>query len=113
MQTVEGTGKDAKFGDLIALLERQAARYGDKPVYSYLDRQLRLTATITFAELYDQAAALAATLQALGLSDKSVVMLYLPGKDFPVAFWGAILAGVCPVPVAKPRGRDWGVIERI
>lgn len=105
--------KHAECGDLIALLERQAARYGDRPVYSYLDRQLRLTASISFAELYDQAIALAAALQALGLSGKTVVMLYLPGKDFPVAFWAAILAGVCPVPVTRPRGRDWSVIERI
>lgn len=113
MQPIEAMDQRAEFANLITLLEQQAVRHGDKPVYSYLDRQLRITASISFAELYEQAIVLAATLQALGLSGRTALMLYSPGKDFPVAFWAAILAGVCPVPVARPRGRDWSVIERI
>lgn len=113
MRAVEENSNSTQFPDLIALLEQQALRYGDKPVYSHLDRQLQATASISFRELYEQAVKLAATLQALGLGGRNLLMLYLPGKDFPVAFWGAILAGACPVPVARPRGRDWDVIERI
>src|SRR5690554_1457660 len=112
MQAVE-VRQHGEITDLVTLLARQAARYGDKPVYSYLDRQLRVTTRITFAQLYAKACVLAGALRAQGLHGKPLLMLYLPGQDFPVAFWAAILAGACPVPLARPRGRDWSVIERI
>ncbi len=55
---------------------------------------------LTYAELHAESARFAAGLTAEGIGrERRVALLMLDTVDFPIAFWGAIRAGVVPVPV--------------
>ncbi|HET6185036.1 MAG TPA: benzoate-CoA ligase family protein [Acetobacteraceae bacterium] len=56
--------------------------------------------TLSYAELHVQSARFAAALRAAGVRrEERVALLLLDTVDFPVAFWGAIRAGIVPVPI--------------
>ena len=55
---------------------------------------------LTYGELADATRRFAGALQAAGIArEQRVVLLMLDTIDFPIAFWGAIRAGVVPVPI--------------
>jgi acyl-CoA synthetase (AMP-forming)/AMP-acid ligase II len=55
---------------------------------------------LTYGELADASARFAGGLRAAGIGrERRLLMLMLDTVDFPVAFWGALRAGVVPVPV--------------
>ncbi len=57
-------------------------------------------AELTYGELSGEAARFAGALAARGIrQEERIMMLCLDTVDFPVVFWGAIRAGVVPVPV--------------
>lgn len=58
---------------------------------------------LSYRELWQKAAALAARLQELELQDERVLLMYPPGMDFVVAFFGCLLARVVAVPVYPPE----------
>jgi len=67
---------------------------GDRVAFTDPWRQL------TYAGLRDASARFAAGLRAAGIRrEQRIVLLMLDTIDFPVAFWGAIRAGVIPVPI--------------
>jgi 4-hydroxybenzoate-CoA ligase len=56
--------------------------------------------SLTYGELQAQSGRFAAALGAAGIGrERRLAMLMLDTADFPVAFWGAIRAGVVPVPI--------------
>ena len=56
--------------------------------------------TLTYGELQTATCRFGRGLQTLGLRPESrIVLLMLDTVDFPVAFWGAIRAGIIPVPL--------------
>jgi 4-hydroxybenzoate-CoA ligase len=56
--------------------------------------------TLTYAELDAAATRFAAGLAAAGIErERRIALVMLDTVDFPVAFWGAIRAGVIPVPI--------------
>jgi acyl-CoA synthetase (AMP-forming)/AMP-acid ligase II len=58
------------------------------------------TRSLTYAQLQERSYRFAAALKALGLREENRVILVFPDTvDYPVAFWGAIRAGIVPVPV--------------
>ena len=55
---------------------------------------------MTYAQLGEASARFAAGLRALGVQrEQRIVLAMLDTVDFPVAFWGALRAGVIPVPI--------------
>ena len=63
--------------------------------------------SLTYGELHDQASRVGPALAALGIApEHRVVMLMLDTVDFPVVFWGAIRAGIIPVPLNTLLGPD-------
>jgi 4-hydroxybenzoate-CoA ligase len=55
---------------------------------------------LTYAELAEASARFAGGLRAAGIArERRLAMLMLDTVDFPIAFWGALRAGVVPVPV--------------
>ena len=55
--------------------------------------------TLTYGQLQERTWRMAAALAALGLKPESRIALLLPDSvDFPVAFWGAVRAGMVAVP---------------
>src|SRR5262249_7069536 len=56
--------------------------------------------TLTYGELQDRTCRFAAALRALGIREENrIILLVRDTVDYPVAFWGAIRAGVIPIPV--------------
>jgi 4-hydroxybenzoate-CoA ligase len=56
--------------------------------------------SLTYAELGAAAARFAAGLAAAGIErERRIALLMLDTIDFPVAFWGALRAGIVPVPI--------------
>src|SRR5438094_5348795 len=56
--------------------------------------------TLTYAGLAAAAARFAAGLRAAGIErERRIALVMLDTIDFPIAFWGALRAGVIPVPI--------------
>jgi 4-hydroxybenzoate-CoA ligase len=56
--------------------------------------------TLTYAELDAASARFAAGLKAAGIErERRIALVMLDTVDFPIAFWGALKAGVIPVPI--------------
>ena len=67
---------------------------GDKIAFTDSQRWL------TYAQLQASSCRFAAALQALGLREEDrVILVFHDTVDHPVAFWGAIRAGIVPIPV--------------
>jgi acyl-CoA synthetase (AMP-forming)/AMP-acid ligase II len=60
---------------------------------------------LTYAELDRQARAIAAKLQALGLSGERALLLYPSGLDYLAAFFGCLYAEVVAVPAYPPHNQ--------
>jgi len=99
--------------DLLSLFDSRLLSQPDMRLYSFLDRDGAVRQSLTVASLFEQARDLAGVLQVYGLRRQPVVLLYPHGSEFIVAFFAALLAGAYPVPVARPRGRDWRVLMGI
>src|SRR5436190_8540667 len=70
---------------------------GDKVAFTDSMRSL------TYAQLQERSYRFAAALKALGLREENrVILAFHDTVDYPVAFWGAIRAGIVPVPVNTP-----------
>jgi len=98
--------------NLLSLFEERVERQGHKPLYSFLSRSGEVSESLTYAQLHEQAAGLAALLQARGLKGSVIALVYPQGSEFIKAFLAAIMAGACPVPLSRSRSRDWLVIEQ-
>ena len=56
--------------------------------------------TLTYGGLQEASCRFARGLQTLGVRPENRVVLLMPDTvDFPIAFWGAIRAGIVPVPL--------------
>ncbi len=75
----------------------------DKIAYRFLGAGEVDDSTVTFAELDEQARAIAAKLVSKGYVGQRALLMYPPGLDFIVAFFGCHYAGVTPVPAYPPR----------
>jgi acyl-CoA synthetase (AMP-forming)/AMP-acid ligase II len=68
---------------------------------------------ITFEQLYSRANALAHVLLGELRPGDRAILMYPPGNDFTVAFFGCLLAQVIAVPVYPPRKANFTRIEEI
>jgi 4-hydroxybenzoate-CoA ligase len=67
---------------------------GEKIAFTDSERSL------TYAELHDRSCRFATALRTLGLREEArLILSFHDTIDYPVAFWGAIRAGVIPIPV--------------
>lgn len=96
--------------NLLSLVETQVSRYSHRVLYTFLNSELCVDRSLTYADLYERALVIAAALQQRGLQRSPVALLYPHGPDFIVAFLGAILAGAWPMPLTRPRGQDWSTL---
>ena len=95
---------ESKRISLVDLLRCRAAAGPELDLFAFLpDGEDSPAATITRGELDRRARALAVRLRDLGVDSGRVLLLYPPGLDFIVAFFGCLYAGVTAVPVHLPR----------
>ncbi|MBV8936233.1 MAG: AMP-binding protein, partial [Alphaproteobacteria bacterium] len=85
------------------MLRYHAAQRPDDPAYIFLPERGDERLTITFAELYASAAALARNLAEQAQIGDRALLVFSPGLEFIVAFFACLIAGVIAVPMMVPR----------
>jgi natural product biosynthesis luciferase-like monooxygenase protein len=92
----------AGLATLIDLLRYRAAEQAQRLAYSFLadDGQER---RLTYGEMDAGARAVGAQLVALGAAGQHVLLLYPPGLDYLIAFFGCLYAGAIAIPVYPPK----------
>jgi acyl-CoA synthetase (AMP-forming)/AMP-acid ligase II len=88
------------FASLVDLLGWRAAEQRQDRAYVFLSERGE-EAVLTFGELDRRARSLAARLG--GQAGQRALLLFQPGLDFIVAFFGCLVAGVIAVPLMVPR----------
>lgn len=85
---------------LVALLQRQAQRYGDKVAFSFsYNGDGEGVSQLSYRELDLRARAIAATLQQHGAAGERVLVFCRPGLEGIAGYFGCLYAGAIPVPV--------------
>jgi acyl-CoA synthetase (AMP-forming)/AMP-acid ligase II len=92
-----------EFSSLVEVLQHRALQQPNDAAYIFLPDRTGERLSLTFADLYIRARAVALTLAERGQSGDRAVLLFPPGLDFIVAFFGCLLAGVIAVPMMVPR----------
>src|SRR6266403_6097560 len=90
------------FTSLVDLLRYRAAKQPNDRAYVLLSDQGQEESVLTFAELDQRASDVAARLAHGQIGDRAL-LLFGPGLDFIIGYFGCVLAGVIPVPMMLPR----------
>lgn len=98
----------------VDLLERRAQVHPDAHAFTFLKDGSVDTGNLSFGELLLRVKAVAASLQAKGLTGQAALMLYPPGLEFVIGFYACLFAGVVAVPAVPPRiNRNLGNLDAI
>lgn len=88
---------------LVALLARRADVQGDDRAYVFVSDRGAEETTLTFRQLHEAARSLAARLITIAKPGDRAVLVFPPGLEFMVAFFGCLMAGLIAVPLMMPR----------
>src|ERR1700676_4760111 len=91
------------FSSLVTLLAQRAKSQPDDRAYVFVGDRGGEEAVITFAGLHDAAKAVAARLTKIARPGDRALLVFPPGLEFLVAFFGCQLARVIAVPMMMPR----------
>lgn len=88
---------------LVEILRLRAQNQSNKVAYTFLKDGETEEASLTYAQLEQRARMIAAKLQNLCSVGERALLLYPPGLDYIVAFFGCLYAGIVAVPTYPPR----------
>ncbi|MBH8563963.1 AMP-binding protein [Nostoc sp. CENA67] len=88
---------------LVDLLHKRALQQPRQIAYTFLVDGETEEVSLTYQALDQKARSLAAKLQSMKAIGERALLLYPPGLDFIIAFFGCLYAGVTAVPVYPPR----------
>jgi acyl-CoA synthetase (AMP-forming)/AMP-acid ligase II len=94
---------------LVALLAKRAETQADERAYIFLGDRGAEEAVLTFRQLHDAARTVAARLTEIARPGDRAILVFPPGVEFMIAFFGCLIARVIAVPMMMPRrqsGRD-------
>jgi acyl-CoA synthetase (AMP-forming)/AMP-acid ligase II len=91
------------YRSLVELLRQRARNQTGKRAFVFLASDGGESDSLTYGELDQKSRSVAAKLQRLGVGDERALLLYPPGLEFVVAFFGCLYAGVVAVPVRPPH----------
>jgi acyl-CoA synthetase (AMP-forming)/AMP-acid ligase II len=91
------------FNNLGDALAYWAKVKSDGKAYTMLNANGLEDSYITYGELHSQALNVARYLLSQGLRSRNVILLYPPGIEFMVGFFGCLYAGVVPAPFHTPK----------
>ena len=91
------------FSSMVDLLARRAESQPDERAYVFLSDRGAEEAVISFAQLNEAANALAARLSGLARPGERALLVFPPGLEFLIGFFGCLIAGVIAVPMMMPR----------
>ena len=92
-----------QFHNLVQLLHWRALHQPSKRAYTYLVDGERQETHLSYAELDQQARAIAAHLQSRGAKGERALLLFPPGLAYIAAFFGCLYAEAIAVPAYPPR----------
>lgn len=92
-----------KLNNLVELLRRRAKEQPDRRAYTFLLDGETEAVHLTYAELDQQARAIAGWLQRSQATGKPALLLYPPGLNFITALFGCFYAGAIAVPAYPPQ----------
>ena len=87
---------------IVELLRQHALKRPDQCAYTFLIDGEAGKADLNYAHLDDGARTIAALLQDIDAGGARILLLYPPGLDYILAFFGCLYAGAIPVPVYPP-----------
>ncbi|MEH2158037.1 amino acid adenylation domain-containing protein [Nostoc sp.] len=90
---------------IVDILRDRSFKMQHTQAFTFLEDGETEELTLTYHELDRRSRAVAAQLQALGLSGERAILLYPPGLDYLIAFFGCLYAGVVAVPAYPPRNQ--------
>src|SRR3954462_9282795 len=88
---------------LVDLLARRAESQPDERAYVFLSDRGAEEAVLSFRQLHDAANALAAQLSSIARPGERALLVFPPGLEFIIAFFGCLISGVIAVPMMMPR----------
>ncbi|MCA6106668.1 fatty acyl-AMP ligase [Bradyrhizobium cenepequi] len=91
------------FSSLVALLAKRAETQPDARAYIFLSDRGAEEAVLSFRELHDAARTLAVRLGEVTRPGDRAMLVFPPGLEFVVAFFGCLIARVIAVPMMMPR----------
>ncbi|MGY8710973.1 fatty acyl-AMP ligase [Bradyrhizobium sp. 18BD] len=91
------------FRSLVAVLARRAADQADDRAYVFVSDRGTEEASLTFRQLHAAATALASRLTLAAQPGERAILVFPPGLEFLVAFFGCLMAGIIAVPMMMPR----------
>lgn len=89
--------------NLVELLRRRALNQPEQTAYTFLFDGEAVGPSLTYATLDRRVRAVAAHLQQLNAAGERVLLLYPPGLEYIVAYFGCLCAGAIAVPAYAPR----------
>ena len=89
----------------VDVLRYRTLRQPEQVAFTFLPDGEIVGESLSYRELEERSRAIASQLQALGLSGERALLLYPPGLDYLVAFFGCLYAGVVAVPAYPPRNQ--------
>src|SRR5438046_269115 len=89
--------------NLGTLVQQRSEERPGGSAYVFLSGEHLHPVALSYGQLDLQARSIAAYLQQLQLEGECVLLLYPPGVEFIVAFFGCLCAGVIAVPAYPPR----------
>ena len=93
----------AHMDNLVQLLRWRADNQPDQTAYTVLCDGEAVGLSLTYAALDRRVRALAAHLQQLNAAEQRVLLLYPPGLEYIIAYFGCLYAGAVAVPLYSPR----------
>ncbi|MEH2382490.1 MAG: amino acid adenylation domain-containing protein [Nostoc sp.] len=94
-----------QYATIVDILGDRSFKMPHTQAFTFLEDGETQELTLNYHELDRRSRAVAAQLQALGLSGKRAILLYPPGLDYLTAFFGCLYAGVVAVPAYPPRNQ--------
>ena len=94
---------DRTLASLVDLLDRRAVERGDAKAFVFVPERGGAHIHLTYTELHRRARAVAARLTGHAARGDRAVLVFPPGLEFVVAFFGCLIAGVVAVPLMVPR----------
>ncbi len=103
MQLSDTVTEMQTFSSLVTLLAKRAETQPDEPAYIFLSDRGAEEAVLTFRELHEAAQALAVRLTRITRPGDRAILVFPPGLEFMIAFFGCQIARVIAVPMMLPR----------
>lgn len=95
--------KNGILSTFVDILAYRAKNQCEQIAYKFLHRGETESEKLTYKDLDFKAREIATYLQSLNADGKRALLLYSPGLEFVIAFFGCLYAGVVAVPAYPPR----------